>query len=209
MQTSVEAQVRVHAGVGVLRQAPPPKKKMANRGRVEEGCRHPSETRPQSRSQSEAETPRHHAAVCPCCRACKGFSFSAARANRWFVGDGFVGVCASLLALLLWLFYLDHVIDAQNGNGSLGGKRDGLALAHCWLDHACREAVVDGARPAPDFFVKSYKSRMCAEETPEREGERQRAGEGEGGKMEERNTRPLPEVAFPTLREKRRVKEKE
>jgi len=27
--------------------------------------------------------------------------------------------------------------------------------------------------------------------------------------MEERNTRPLPEVAFPTLREKRRVKEKE
>jgi hypothetical protein len=63
MQTGVAAQVRVHAGFWVHGMRPHPQKKMANRGRVEEGCQHPSQTRPQSRSQSEAETPRHHAVV--------------------------------------------------------------------------------------------------------------------------------------------------
>jgi hypothetical protein len=139
MQTGVEAQVRVHAGVWVHGMRPhPPKKngKSRTRGRR---VQHPSQTRPQSRSQSEAETPRHHAVV--------DVKASPLARN----GRGFVGVCASLLALLLWLFNLDHVIDAQNGDGSLGGEGYGLALAHGWLDHACREAVVDGARPAPDF----------------------------------------------------------
>jgi hypothetical protein len=41
---------------------------------------------------------------------------------------------------------------------------------------------------APDllqiFLVMSDKSRMCAEKTPEREGVRQRAGEGRGRRQD-------------------------
>ena len=140
---------------------------MADIGRVEEGCQHPSQTRPQSRSQSEADTPRHHAVV-----DVKASPF-AVNAQQRVRGP----VCVSLLALLRWLFNLDHVVDAQNCDGSLGGERDGLALAHGWLDDACREAVVDGARPAPDF---SCQIRVACAQRRQWNGKERGKGRGRG-----------------------------
>lgn len=32
---------------------------------------------------------------------------------------------------------LDHVINSQNGDGSLGGKLEGLDFGHCGLQYSC------------------------------------------------------------------------
>lgn len=56
------------------------------------------------------------------------------------------GVAGVLIALALWFgVQLDHVVDAQDGDGGFGGELQRLDFRHSGLQHAGREVVAERA----------------------------------------------------------------